>query len=143
MAALNIVGNINEDLESINVNMRRIKLPHKVVGFVPQWCTRGGLDPKFATRKQEVFILTVILSIITYSYAVIMIVLSIVLFFVIEDIFYMVFAPFVLIVPLFGIGLYYYFIKEKKEKKNLMQLKRNFEIADNKDKVDNDKELHD
>lgn len=78
--ASNFVGAINEQLEILTPNMRKIRLPRKLVRFVPQWCRTGCLNPEGAIYKSEVYVLTVILAIINYIYGLLSLVVAIVVF---------------------------------------------------------------
>ena len=66
LAYLNGIGYTNEDLEYIQPKMRRVKLNKVLLNLVPQWGTRAGIPPAKPVKKQEVYILTVVLALGAY-----------------------------------------------------------------------------
>ena len=64
----NGVGDINRNLEKLKPKMRKVKLPEKLKYYIPQWSKQMWTDPPGAIRKEEVYILTVILAICNYIF---------------------------------------------------------------------------
>lgn len=126
----NLVGAINEQLEILTPNMRKINLPRKFVRFVPQWCRTGCLNPEGAIYNSEIYVLTVILAIINYIYGLLSLVVAIVVFIICSEyLMYLLLLPVAWACVIWVIDGYYYFAIKKAGKDKFGFLDKDFTIT--------------
>lgn len=127
--ASNLVGGINEKLEILTPDMKKIKLSRKFVRFVPQWCKIGCRDPEGARYKSDIYILTVILAVINYMYGLLSFVVEIVVFIICFEYFmYLMLLPVVWMCVLWTFDRYYCFAIKKAGKAKVGFLDKDFTI---------------
>ena len=126
----NGIGSINEQLEILSPDMRKVKLPPKFIRFVPQWCKTRCLNPEGVVPKSEVYFLTVILAILNYIFALLSIIATIVVFVISsEHILYILILPVVWAGVVWVIDGYYYFAIKKAGKDKFGLLENDFTIT--------------
>lgn len=84
LGAAGTIGTINQRLETLKSDMRKVKIPKKCVLLVPQFPKIGCQNPQGAYSKSEVYILTVVLTVVEYVYSALS---------VIAALFVLIFAP--------------------------------------------------
>lgn len=127
-ANMRIIGYINEAMEMLEIKMRRVKIPLKFMPFVHLFGEK--VEPFPDNFRPEVYILTVILTIVSYIYEVLTVAAAITVFILIPDIIlYIFFAPAIYSIMLAAIMQIYKIKIDRRDRKNFMRLVNDFTIS--------------
>lgn len=129
LAMINCIGGINEDLELIKPKLVRIKIPEKLKYYIPQWCKKGGADPRYKRRKSKVYVLTIILTIFNYIFALLCVIVEVLVFiFVPSKIFYVLYITMGYYVIMTALMLIFNFWSFKKTKGISPEIDKDFKM---------------
>ena len=134
LAENNIIGQVNENLETIKPELRKIKIPERLIYYIPQYCRHSWQTPP--PIKSEVYMLTVVLAVCNYIFHILCMVAAFIIHILIPSVIAWIILPLVCF-----LGVYYLILTvtefkvNKIERKNQGRLTRDFTI-ENHDKKD-------
>ncbi len=130
LGAAGSIGAINQRLEALKSDMRRVKIPKKCVLWVPQFPKIGCLNPQGVYSKTEVYVLTVALTVVEYTYSALSVIAALfVLIFAPSYVAWMFLTIAVDFVFIESIDIFYYFKERRAGIYKVGRLNNGFEIS--------------
>lgn len=127
----NCAGGVNEDLEIIKPTARKVRLSDKAKYFIPQWCKVAWRDPDGSFKKNEAFLLTVVLAICNYVFHLLCFIATIILFVLSpSDLIWMLLPIACALIAGTIITCVFEFLKTKAEDKNFGRIEKDFTITE-------------